>query len=348
MSKIYPQYSLSVIIPVYNLENHIEFCLNSLDKQTLKKDAFEVVVIDDCSTDDTYNRVCSFASNLNIKIAQLNENGGPGIARNKGISIAEGKFILFLDGDDSLVPIALERLSKLIQENNFDLITYNWTYLADLKKGSDYFPRRRDLADMPVEHKALILHYMGMNMDGSVIYTATKKSLFNEFNIYFPGGYHEDMATIFKMYYAANRIYKLDEVLYVKNNIAGSIVNTLTKKHIDGYFNAWPLILQFLKEHEPLVDEYKQQYLRGMSGHIFTMVNKNYNLNQNNFSVRITIYENILQALEKDLNLPKPYAKSFPSESDKDKITQLFFKCMLTSKTPLVDRVKKFELACCF
>lgn len=345
MTQESPRYMISIIIPAFNLEPYIAACLESLEKQTADKSCYEVVIIDDCSSDNTLKKIKSNATSLNLKIAQTEENSGPGIARNKGISLAKGKYILFLDGDDLLVPGALERLCELMQKHDYDLITYNWTYFSDLAENQSYRPRRRDLKDMPLERKAIIPHYLGMNMDGSVIYTTAKKSLFEDYQIRFPGGYHEDMAIIFEMYYAANTILKLDEVLYIKKNVETSIVNTLSKKHVDGYLNAWPTIIRFLAQQEGNTDDYMPDYLKGMSGHVCTLINKNYAINRDNFENRVIIYNLILEALERDSNLDKPYAKSFPNVTEKDKITQLFLTHMSVIRLPLEERAVAFEAA---
>jgi len=343
-----PHILISVIIPAYNIEPYIETCIGSLENQTLLKGMFEVIIVDDYSTDNTLSKVRTYSTNLNLQIAHLDKNSGPGIARNKGVTLAKGEYVLFLDGDDLLVPNALARLSELMQKNDYDLITFNWTYFSDLKNNQCYVPRRRDLGDMPLERKALVQHYLGMNMDGSVIYTTARKSLFEQYQIRFPDGYHEDMSVIFKMYYAANTTLKLDEVLYIKKDVEGSIVNTLAKKHVDGYLNAWPLILRFLKEQEDSISECMPHYLRGMSGHVCTLINKNYVVNRKDSKNRAEIYNFILEALERDVNLRKPYAKYFPDVTEKDRVTQLFFAHMLMTRLPLAERAKQFEQACSF
>lgn len=338
-----PKYLISVIIPTYNLAEYIEACLDCLEKQTLPKESFEAIVVDDCSTDNTVAIARNFPTSLNLTISQLDKNGGPGIARNQGIDLAQGKYILFLDGDDFLIPNALARLSELMRVDDLDLITFNWTYFSDLKDNPNFVSRRRDLIDMPLEHDALVQHYLGMNMDGSVIYTTAKKSMFEEYQIRFPDGFHEDMAVIFEMYYGANTILKLDEVLYIKNDVEGSIVNTLSKKHVDGYLDAWPTILKFLKKQEPAIDIYMPQYLRGMSGHVCTVISKNFGINQGNFNNRELIYRSILEALDRDENLKKPYANFFPNVTPKDKVAQSFFAHMFNTRLPFSERAKRFE-----
>jgi len=317
--------------------------MDSLEEQTLSKDLFEVIIVDDCSTDNTLDKARKHKSSLNLQIAELDKNSGPGIARNKGIDLAQGKYILFLDGDDFLVPGALKRLSGHIESDECDLITFNWTYFSDLNDSPNPMPRRRDLTDMPVERQAIVSHYLGMNMDGSVIYTTAKKSLFDQYSIRFPGGYHEDMSVIFKMYFAAEKILKLDEVLYIKKDVPGSIVNTLSKKHVDGYLGAWPIITQFLKEQGSEIADYMADYYRGMSGHVCTVIVKNFKINGDDFKRRESIYKFILEALEEDANLDRPYSKCFPDKTEKDKVSQLFFAHMSSAGLSWTEKARQFE-----
>ena len=339
------QILISVIIPVYNNEKYVLDCLNSLEAQTYTKEFFEVIIIDDASTDNTLLKVKTDKSELKFQIDTLKENSGPGIARNKGIVISKGEFILFLDSDDLLVPNALELLSNKIEEKDPDLITYNWTYLSDIGDNGNYKPRRRDLDAMPLERETLLKHYLGMNMDGSVIYTVMKKSFFDDYHIKFDGGYHEDIAVIFEMYYVAQKINKMDKVLYIKRNIEGSIINTLTKKHVDGYLDAWPTIIRFLRfyKSDKAINTYMQYYLSGISGLIYTLLIKNMKIYCQQVKKRVEIYGIILKAVKKDPNLKPPYAEHLPNKTEKDKITQLFFAFMSISDISLDERAMLFE-----
>mgnify|MGYP001315448820 FL=1 len=190
---------ISVIIPAYNIEKYFDECMASLEKQELGKGCFEVVVVDDGSTDNTLERARAYKTELNLRVEYLDANSGPGVARNRGLEVSQGKYIFFLDGDDLLASGALSRLSDAMEKEDIDLITFNWTYFSDTENISDYVPRRRDLDGIPVDRDAFIAHYLGMNMDGSVIYSVAKKALFDKYQIAFLGGYHEDMPVLFQL-----------------------------------------------------------------------------------------------------------------------------------------------------
>lgn len=122
---------VSVIIPMYNSAKFIPQTLESLLYQTMKN--FEVIVIDDCSTDDSVRVVESFKERFGgrLRILKMPKNTGrPGIPRNVGIRAACGKYIAFLDSDDLFTKTALEELTTLAEEYQADIVHINNTYAA--------------------------------------------------------------------------------------------------------------------------------------------------------------------------------------------------------------------------
>ncbi len=121
---------VSVIIPMYNSAKFIPQTLESLLYQTMTD--FEVVVVDDCSTDNSVEVVESFAERFNVgggcrlHVIKLRENTGtPGLPRNVGIQYARGKYIAFLDSDDLYTKTALEELSTLAEDYQADIVNLN-------------------------------------------------------------------------------------------------------------------------------------------------------------------------------------------------------------------------------
>ena len=94
---------VSVVIPVYNAERYLEECLNSVLASTL--DDIEVICVDDCSPDRCPQMLDEYAErDQRIQVVHLSGNGGPGNARNIGLSRACGQYVYFLDADDMIVP----------------------------------------------------------------------------------------------------------------------------------------------------------------------------------------------------------------------------------------------------
>ena len=104
----------SIIIAMYNVERYIKICINSILNQTFQD--FEVIVVDDCSTDNSY-KICTelYGNNKKIRLLRHEKNQGPSAARNLGMENARGEYIWFIDSDDAIIPNALEKLHQVTQ-----------------------------------------------------------------------------------------------------------------------------------------------------------------------------------------------------------------------------------------
>lgn len=113
----------SVIVPIYNVEEYIEECVSSVLRQTYSN--FELILVNDGSPDSSLEIIIRLSKRDDrIIVINKKENEGVALARSTGLSQAVGNFVLYLDGDDQLVPEALEILSKKIQSNNPDIVIY--------------------------------------------------------------------------------------------------------------------------------------------------------------------------------------------------------------------------------
>ncbi len=114
---------ISVIIPMYNTEKYIGECLESLANQTFQD--FDVIIVDDCSTDNSRKVVQSFFAKFGdrLTLAKLSEHvGRPGVSRNFALNMARGKYVYFLDSDDFIAPDALEKLYAVAEKFDADVI----------------------------------------------------------------------------------------------------------------------------------------------------------------------------------------------------------------------------------
>ena len=136
MNENFPK--ISVIIPVYNAEKYFPVCLESLLIQTFTD--FEVIVVDDCSTDNSVAIAENYLERFGerLKIFSLEENTGSGaIPRNVGLEVASGKYIFFVDSDDLLIDVALEELYNCAEESGAEVVYMNCGFLC----GAEIFPK---------------------------------------------------------------------------------------------------------------------------------------------------------------------------------------------------------------
>ena len=146
---------LSIIVPIYNVEQYLRKCVDSLLAQDISD--YEIILVDDGSTDNS-GAICdeytspSFVNSLTrsvvIKVIHR-KNGGLSAARNSGIEVAQGKYIMFVDSDDYIEPNVLSGLIAQVERDNLDVLRYRLQYVnpqyeaynpykSDPFKGNDY------------------------------------------------------------------------------------------------------------------------------------------------------------------------------------------------------------------
>lgn len=111
---------ISVVIPAHDIDDFISIAVDSVLGQTWRN--VEVIVVDDCSTDDTVNRVEEVAAqDPRVRLLRNSMNLGGAATRNRGLEAAQGKYVAFLDGDDFWAPEKLERQMQYMQESGAEL-----------------------------------------------------------------------------------------------------------------------------------------------------------------------------------------------------------------------------------
>jgi len=117
--------TFSIIIPTYNSKNYINNCLNSITNNC--DDDLEIIIVDDASTDNTIIICENFKKiNNNIRIFKLKKNRGPGYCRNLGIKKSKGKYIIFLDSDDTFYYNSIKKIKTTINKFKPDIIYHNF------------------------------------------------------------------------------------------------------------------------------------------------------------------------------------------------------------------------------
>lgn len=151
---------LSIIVPIYGVEQYLRKCVDSLLAQNISD--YEIILVDDGSTDNS-GAICdeyaspSFINSLTrsvvIKVVHR-ENGGLSAARNSGIEVAQGEYIMFVDSDDYMQPNVLGALIKRMEEEHLDVLRYNYQNVRDNgevfaphKTGKPYFDYSSEVVD---------------------------------------------------------------------------------------------------------------------------------------------------------------------------------------------------------
>lgn len=115
---------LSIIVPVYNAEKYLNRCVDSLLAQDITLDDYEIILVDDGSVDSSGLLCDSYAKEFSNIVVIHKINGGAASARNVGLDIAKGKYIMFVDSDDSIKTNVLKRLLSVAEENDTEICAY--------------------------------------------------------------------------------------------------------------------------------------------------------------------------------------------------------------------------------
>ena len=232
---------LSVIIPVYNSENYLVKCLNSIVNQTLNE--IEIIIVNDGSTDNSQLIIDEFKSNDSriISIEQL--NGGLGAARNKGIESASGEYIAFVDSDDYVDLSMFEKMYELAIRHQADII------FCDLVKVDDDGNEFRILTQSPQLSEKIVLEE-DFTIFGEMSCFACnkifKKSLFDKHR-FINRMHFEDIELIPKLVLDSKIISKINEPFYKYFERTNSITRTHTEKGLD-IFIAIENVTNYFKE----------------------------------------------------------------------------------------------------
>lgn len=203
---------ISVIVPVYNTSQYLSECLNSILSQNFID--FEVICVNDGSTDDSATILEKFSKeNDSIKVF-YQDNQGLSAARNKGLSEATGKYIVFVDSDDILLPQMLEKTYTKAEEMELEVLGFNFT--EDVK--IDTHKKTFSADDVLVDGQYYFLHYYIENKDfpssSSCSYIYNRKFL-NDNNLQFKEGiYHEDEHFFVRMIILVRKMAFINQDLY--------------------------------------------------------------------------------------------------------------------------------------
>ncbi|MGO5074106.1 glycosyltransferase family 2 protein [Clostridium sporogenes] len=244
---------VSVIVISYNIQDCIAQCLDSLNNQTYKE--FEIIVVDDGSCDNTMNIIKEYKKlNKNIKLIQK-DNGGPASARNVGLRNSNGEYILFIDGDDWIEPDTIEKMYSEAQKFNADIVISDFF----VNNGNEQTIHKGN-STKAVKNIDVIRNLFLSNIIPSALNKLYKKSLFDDYNIYFDEELFsgEDLEINTRLFYFAQNIVTLEEPFlhYVKRPNSLSHQNNRNKLTIYKAISKIELFLKRTNLYDDTYDEF--------------------------------------------------------------------------------------------
>ena len=219
---------VSIVLPIYNVEKYIKYCLETVINQTYKN--IEIILVDDGSTDMS-GTICDEYERKDSRIKVIHkENGGLSDARNAGLKIANGEYITFVDSDDCIAYNFIEILVTMMEKNNAEISICNYKSVEE-----DFSLKEKNLEDninkVHTFNNIECIKEMYFAKIKGLEFVAwgkmyLKKLFLNNEIIYPKGKIHEDTYTTYKLIYNAKKIVFNEMKLYYYRQRNGSIMNT--------------------------------------------------------------------------------------------------------------------------
>ena len=223
---------LSIIIPVYNVEKYIRPCLESVFRQGLEEECFEVLLVDDGTKDKSLHVIADIIGfHKNIKIL-TQENQGLSAARNTGMREAKGEYVLFLDSDDLLVDNTLPILLRDAIRRSADLLIAGFVKMTDSEIEDGRTVEQKE--HLPVEMTGQEAFVNVLNPRQCYVWRALYRREFLSGNdIHFIHGiYFEDVPYTTECYLKAGRCVITNYIFYIYRQRNNSIVSAINKKKV--------------------------------------------------------------------------------------------------------------------
>lgn len=252
----------SVIIPVYKVEAYLHQCVNSVLAQDFED--FEIILVDDGSPDNC-PRICDeyAAKDHRVKVIHK-KNGGLSDARNYGIEVAEGEYILFLDSDDywNDVTFFSELYKTLLSIAGLDIINFGW--IKYFQNSETYIPDKRDFSIIRSEHQTNTDYIITLLKNDLFIASACNKCIKAQFiytnNLSFKKGIRsEDMDWCGRILLSMPEMTCIDKKCYVyRQQVGGSITANVDMRHIEDIIF---LIKEAVEKSDKFESKIKEIYL---------------------------------------------------------------------------------------
>ncbi|MCF8380670.1 MAG: glycosyltransferase [Bacteroidales bacterium] len=244
---------LSIIVPIYNVEPFVERCIRSIEEQDIPKEDYEIICINDGSPDNSRDVIVTLKKKWNNIVLIDQENQGVSMARNNGIDLARGKYVLMVDADDFIKPNILKNRLEILDKNNLEVGFCGYTILNEafieeyifdpiydsniVQTGIDFFNTfKRGRSEIRDPHSSWA--------------TFLKRSFLNTNNLRYLKDvpYLEDGELMARIYCKAKRVNYIRGTLYVRTTRPGSATNSglrQTQNARNGFLKAANNLLEF-------------------------------------------------------------------------------------------------------
>ena len=265
---------ISVIIPVYNTEKYVEKALSSVMEQTYKN--LEIIVIDDKSTDDSPRIIDEIASkDIRVQVYHNEKNIGHSLARNRGLELAHGDYIGFVDSDDYIHPQFYERLLSLLEESETDIAICRKKAFKDEEEIPDF--NEALTGKVKVENRSQYMEHFMDPFTGPVSWVGTKlykAELFE--NTRFKEFFGEDLVINAEMALKVKKVVWTEDKLYAYRVRTGSTTAAWTKDLSVPSAHSYLAAMDVLKDEDEQYTNRLTIYTIGKLANLYANCNRDY------------------------------------------------------------------------
>ena len=247
---------VSIIVPVYNTIHYLEECLHSLQNQTLSN--IEIICIEDCSTDGSIEVLHKLAAaDERIVIAQNHTNQGLSCSRNRGMQMAHGKYLMFVDSDDMLSVDAVMSLYEYAEKLDVNGVLFNMSVFQDNELDCVPLLAQNMSRENDYEEKIFLQHELLIEFSKhkqwkmeACRYFWNREALLSTGISFYPNLLHEDNLFSFYAWMEIDKIAYLDKKLYFYRKHDNSITSTIRYKRVESYYIVIQEILFYWKKNQ--------------------------------------------------------------------------------------------------
>lgn len=230
--------AVSVVVPVYNVEQHLERCLRSLLDQTLAD--IEIIAVDDASTDDSPQILQSFSADPRLRILTHPQNRGLAATRNTGIAAARGEFVGFIDSDDHVTSTMFEVLYRAALDQNVDLVSCGYFHCLGSRITPTPFPLSPETR---LDHSAITEALSGAHASRLIWFVwrnLYRRSLLTRSGLLFDEAIRigEDCLFNLRAFNAANACFVVKDCLYYYVKHPGTLTSAKSRPHLQDSYAA--------------------------------------------------------------------------------------------------------------
>ena len=239
---------ISIIVPVYNSEKYLQDAINSVLSQSYTD--WELILIDDGSTDSS-GKICDDAALVSQKIKVIHKpNGGPSSARNAGLEIMKGDFLIFLDGDDLLPANTLETFVNIGKKHDKSVVSgkiIKFSTPSSVKISSEISFEVREITSHEAIERILYQDKLDNSMSGKMFPAHLWRDMrFRE------GSFYEDLDIFYRIFLKTDRIISADFVAYLYRQHPESYVHTFSLKRKD-ILSVTGRLVDYVEQEIPLL-----------------------------------------------------------------------------------------------